>query len=99
VEAANALSTHRWDEDFQKKPAYDAILNAYGGAPSDQASNSNNSSVTSSAPAISSAVTSASIRLSTGIPDRSTPAFAPSASAMAAVATGEAECEVEYVYA
>ena len=94
------ILAHRWDEDFQKKPAYDAILKAYSGASSSPAttSSSSSSSVASSAVAASSTVTSVSISLSTSVPDKSTPAFTPSASAVEPVATGEAECAVEFVY-
>lgn len=92
----------RWDEDFKKKPAYDAILDAYGGASASSAPDSNNSnnssSVASSTAAATSVASSVSIKPSTGLPDKSTPAFTPSASALETVATGEAECEVEYVY-
>ena len=95
------LFARRWDEDFQKKPAYDAILNAYGGAsasPAPESNNNNSSSTASSTAAATSVASSVSIKPSTGLPDKSTPAFTPSASALETVATGEAECEVEYVY-
>lgn len=96
---ANSFFAHRWDEDFKKKPAYDAILNAYGGASaSSTPNNSNSSGVASSTAAATSVASSVSVKLSTGLPDKSTPAFTPSASALETVATSEAECEVEYVY-
>jgi hypothetical protein len=91
---------HRWDEDFKKKPAYDAILNAYSGGSSSPAPISNNSSSVASSTADATIIaTSVSVKPSTGLPDKSTPAFTPSASAVEPVATGEAECVVEYVYA
>lgn len=91
--------SYRWDEDFKKKPAYDAILEAYGGASSSPAPISDSSSgVASSTAAATSVATSVSVKPSTGVPDKSTPAFTPSATAIEPVATGEAECAVEYVY-
>ena len=92
-DTANDFSAHSWDEDFKKKPAYDAILNAYSGGSSSPAPISNNSTA-----AATNAATSVSVKPSTGLPDKSTPAFTPSASAVEPVATGEAECAVEYVY-
>jgi hypothetical protein len=98
---------HRWDEDFKKKPAYDAILEAYSGASSSSSSaspatNISTTASTSIVPAESSTIsniaTSVTIAESTGFPDRSTMESLPSATALALEATDDAECEVVYMY-
>ncbi|KAM0720188.1 hypothetical protein Q7P37_004324 [Cladosporium fusiforme] len=91
-----------WDEDFVKKPAYDAILNAYGGA----SSGSSNSNVTASAPAVSNVASSVSIPLSTGVSiplstgvsKNSTTAPSSSVIEVEPEASGEAECEIVCLY-
>ncbi|KAM0709539.1 hypothetical protein Q7P35_003578 [Cladosporium inversicolor] len=88
-----------WNENFKKKPAYDAILKAYSGASSSPAPISNgSSSVASSTAAATSVASSVSVNPSTGVPDKSTPASTPSVTVIEPVATGEAECAVEHVY-
>lgn len=77
------IFAHSWDENFQKKPAYDAILEAYSGASPATGTNT---------------TTSVSAGLSTGVSSSPTVAPTSSASEVAPVATGEAECAVEYVY-
>jgi hypothetical protein len=97
---------HRWDEDFQKKPAYDAILKAYSGASSSSppsassaANNSSSTTTTSESSTISNIATTVSIAPSTGLPDRSTMESLPSATDVVLEATtDEAECEVVYLY-
>lgn len=88
-------TSHRWDENFEKKPAYDAILNAYGGSASTSPSNSN---TTTSAPAVSNVATSVSVPLSTGVLANSTSIASSSVAEVEPEATGDGECEVVYLY-